>query len=170
VRYFGLEFAQVYRRFDAMVTVVEREERVIARDDPDISTAIREILEREGIAVRTGANCIGFARHDRGVSVSATERRASSATASWAMRSVSIRRLDRDDPDQGRRCRTADLGVDRADNPRRSGRGKKGETKGFMKIIADAETRHILGAAILRTGGDGPTFRVDQQGQACAIV
>ncbi len=31
---------------------------------------------------------------------------------------------------------------------------EKGETFGFMKIFVDAETRHILGAAILGTGGD----------------
>lgn len=31
---------------------------------------------------------------------------------------------------------------------------EKGETKGFMKIVADAETQRILGAAILGTSGD----------------
>ena len=31
---------------------------------------------------------------------------------------------------------------------------EKGETQGFMKISVDAETKHILGAAILGTGGD----------------
>ena len=31
---------------------------------------------------------------------------------------------------------------------------EKGETLGFMKIVADAETRKILGAEILGTGGD----------------
>jgi pyruvate/2-oxoglutarate dehydrogenase complex dihydrolipoamide dehydrogenase (E3) component len=31
---------------------------------------------------------------------------------------------------------------------------EKGETQGFMKIIADADTKQILGAAILGTGGD----------------
>ena len=31
---------------------------------------------------------------------------------------------------------------------------EKGETQGFMKIIVDAETHQILGAAILGTGGD----------------
>ncbi|MBV8166835.1 MAG: FAD-dependent oxidoreductase, partial [Alphaproteobacteria bacterium] len=31
---------------------------------------------------------------------------------------------------------------------------EKDETKGLMKIVADAETRKILGAAILGTGGD----------------
>ena len=31
---------------------------------------------------------------------------------------------------------------------------EKGETQGFMKVVADAETQQILGAAILGTGGD----------------
>jgi pyruvate/2-oxoglutarate dehydrogenase complex dihydrolipoamide dehydrogenase (E3) component len=31
---------------------------------------------------------------------------------------------------------------------------EKGETLGFMKVVVDAETRRILGAAILGTGGD----------------
>ena len=31
---------------------------------------------------------------------------------------------------------------------------EKGETKGFMQVVADAETHKILGAAILGTGGD----------------
>jgi pyruvate/2-oxoglutarate dehydrogenase complex dihydrolipoamide dehydrogenase (E3) component len=31
---------------------------------------------------------------------------------------------------------------------------EKGETAGFMKILVDAETKQILGASILGTGGD----------------
>jgi pyruvate/2-oxoglutarate dehydrogenase complex dihydrolipoamide dehydrogenase (E3) component len=31
---------------------------------------------------------------------------------------------------------------------------EKGETQGFMKVVVDRETRRILGAAILGTGGD----------------
>ena len=31
---------------------------------------------------------------------------------------------------------------------------EKGETAGFMKIVVDADSRRILGAAILGTGGD----------------
>jgi pyruvate/2-oxoglutarate dehydrogenase complex dihydrolipoamide dehydrogenase (E3) component len=31
---------------------------------------------------------------------------------------------------------------------------EKGETRGFMKVVADAETKRILGAAILGVGGD----------------
>ncbi len=35
---------------------------------------------------------------------------------------------------------------------------EKGETKGFMKVVADAGTKRILGAAILGTGGDEATL------------
>ena len=31
---------------------------------------------------------------------------------------------------------------------------EKGESQGFMKVVVDAETKQILGAAILGTGGD----------------
>ena len=31
---------------------------------------------------------------------------------------------------------------------------EKGETAGFMKVLVDAETKRILGASILGTGGD----------------
>ena len=44
----GLEFAQMYRRFGAEVTVVEKGPRLIAREDEDVSDAIREILEARG--------------------------------------------------------------------------------------------------------------------------
>ncbi len=68
--YVGLEFAQIYRRFGAQVTVVEMGPRLIGREDEDISKAVREILEAEGILVRTNAKCIRLAPHPEGVSVS----------------------------------------------------------------------------------------------------
>ena len=67
--YIGLEFAQMYRRFGARVTVVEMGSRLAAREDADVSQAIREILEAEGIAVRTDATCIRLAPHADGVAV-----------------------------------------------------------------------------------------------------
>ena len=68
--YIGLEFAQMYRRFGARVTVVEMGPRLIGREDEDISQAVREILEGEGIAVRADAKCIGLEPHAEGVAVS----------------------------------------------------------------------------------------------------
>ena len=43
--YIGLEFAQMYRRFGSRVTVVEYADRLIAREDPEVSDTVREILE-----------------------------------------------------------------------------------------------------------------------------
>ena len=47
--YIGLEFAQMYRRFGAQVTVLEVAERLIAREDPEVSAEVQAILEREGV-------------------------------------------------------------------------------------------------------------------------
>ncbi|MET0878427.1 MAG: FAD-containing oxidoreductase [Tardiphaga sp.] len=67
--YIGLEFAQMYRRFGAEVTVVEKGERLVSREDVEISEAIRDILVAEGIHIRTSAECISFHPHPQGVGV-----------------------------------------------------------------------------------------------------
>ena len=64
--YIGLEFAQIHRRLGARVTVIEQGPRLISRDDPDVSDAIRETLESEGVEFRLDAECIGFAAADHG--------------------------------------------------------------------------------------------------------
>jgi pyruvate/2-oxoglutarate dehydrogenase complex dihydrolipoamide dehydrogenase (E3) component len=56
--YIGLEFAQAYRRFGAKVTVIERADKLLPREDDDVATEIRAILEREGVEIRTGAECM----------------------------------------------------------------------------------------------------------------
>jgi pyruvate/2-oxoglutarate dehydrogenase complex dihydrolipoamide dehydrogenase (E3) component len=67
--YIGLEFAQMYRRFGAEVTVVEMGPRLVGREDPDVSDAVRDILEKEGIHIRTSAECIRFSKGSPGVRV-----------------------------------------------------------------------------------------------------
>jgi pyruvate/2-oxoglutarate dehydrogenase complex dihydrolipoamide dehydrogenase (E3) component len=47
--YIGLEFAQMFRRFGAQITVLEVGERLIAREDPEVSAEVQAILEREGV-------------------------------------------------------------------------------------------------------------------------
>ncbi len=56
--YIGLEFGQMYRRFGSEVTIVEMKSRLIHREDEDVSTAVSEILEREGINLRLNAKCL----------------------------------------------------------------------------------------------------------------
>ena len=47
----------MYRRFGAEVTVIEKGPRLTSREDEDVSAAIKEILEKEGIAIELDANC-----------------------------------------------------------------------------------------------------------------
>jgi pyruvate/2-oxoglutarate dehydrogenase complex dihydrolipoamide dehydrogenase (E3) component len=58
--YIGLEFAQMYRRFGSKVTVVERAPKLLAREDDDVAAEIRAILEREGVEIRAGAECMAL--------------------------------------------------------------------------------------------------------------
>ncbi|MDS7595200.1 FAD-containing oxidoreductase [Agrobacterium tumefaciens] len=234
--YIGLEFAQMYRRFGAEVTVIEKGPRLVAREDAEISEAIRDILEAEGITIHTNAEGIRFRRHRDGVAVHvradaeeiigsdvliAVGRRpntddlgldktgieldtrgyikvddhlATNVAGVWALgdcngrgafthtayndfeivaanlfdgenRKVSDRRVGYAlyiDPPLGR------IGMSETEAKKtgrkilvgrqsmsRVGRAvEKGETRGLMKFIADAETKEILGAAILGTGGD----------------
>src|SRR6476659_2113303 len=234
--YIALEFAQMYRRFGARVTVVERGSRLTAREDEDVSAAIKDILENEGIDVVLGADAISFAKQDSGFTVTPRDgaqpiagshvlvavgrqpntddlglERAGVETDGrgyvvvddqlrtnvehiWAMGDcngrgafthtsyndfeiVAANLLDNDPRRVSDRVTTYALYIDpplgragmTADEVRKSGRkalvGKrpmtrvgraveKGETQGFMKVVVDAETEEILGAAILGVGGD----------------
>jgi len=67
--YIGLEFGQMFRRFGSRVTVIERGPRLIKREDPDVSEAIREILADEGVELRLGAECLAVRREGAGVAV-----------------------------------------------------------------------------------------------------
>src|SRR5262249_25126904 len=67
--YVGLEFAQMYRRFGAQVTVVEMGAALVAREDAEVSAAVKEILEGEGIDVRVNAKCVAVRRHAEGIAV-----------------------------------------------------------------------------------------------------
>ena len=236
--YVGLEFAQMFRRFGSEVSVIEMGPHLVSHEDEDVSLAIQQILEAEGIRLRLNAKCIGFSKRgeeiaarvdcatdpaeitgthvllavgrrpntdDLGLDKAGVEmdkrgyvvvddQLRSSVPGIWALGDcngkgafthtsyndyeiVAANLLDNDprrvsdriqayalyiDPPLGR------AGMTEAD-VRKSGRRalvgmrpmtkvaraiEKGETQGFMKIVVDAETREILGAAILGVGGD----------------
>ena len=236
--YVGLEFAQIYRRFGAEVTVIEMADRLIQHEDPEVSATIKEILEAEGIQTRLAAECIRFEpagadicvdvdcrAGDRqvvgshvllavgrrpntddlgleaaGVAVDARgyiivdEQLRTSADGVWALgdcngkgafthtayndfeivaanlldggaRKVTDRILAYAlfiDPPLGRVGLT-EGGARAAGRPilvgsrpmTQVGRAvEKGETQGFMKVVVDAESHLILGAAILGVEGD----------------
>ena len=66
--YIGLEFAQMAVRRESNGDR-ERYIRLIAREDADVSEAIRGILEADGVQVRTSAECISFAPANPGIAV-----------------------------------------------------------------------------------------------------
>lgn len=57
--YIGLEFGQMFRRFGSKVTIIEKSNRIISREDDDVSSEIQKILEREGVEFRLQADCLG---------------------------------------------------------------------------------------------------------------
>lgn len=67
--YVGLEFGQMYRRFGSEVTIVEMGPRLIQREDEDVSEAVREILESEGINIRLNAECIAVEKRGDKVAI-----------------------------------------------------------------------------------------------------
>ena len=236
--YIALEFAQMYRRFGSKVTIVERGKHLVSHEDEDVSAAVREILEKEGITVRTDSECIHFKPHADGVLVGtncttgepdvvgshvllAVGRRPNTddlgldaagvvvnekgyitvddqlrtnVPGIWAMGDcngrgafthtsyndfeiVSANLLDNEPRRVSDRIPAHAMYIDpplaqvgmterevRASSKRalvgsrpmsKIGRAvEKGETEGFMKVLVDAETKKILGATILGTGGD----------------
>jgi pyruvate/2-oxoglutarate dehydrogenase complex dihydrolipoamide dehydrogenase (E3) component len=67
--YVGLEFGQAFRRFGSRVTMVEMGPRLIAREDEDVSAAVKEFLEAEGIEVRLDAECLSASKTQEGVEI-----------------------------------------------------------------------------------------------------
>ncbi|HEY1486116.1 MAG TPA: NAD(P)/FAD-dependent oxidoreductase, partial [Micromonosporaceae bacterium] len=59
----GVEFAQILRRFGAVVTLVEMAERLVAAEDEESSAFLRSVLESDGVEVRTGVRATRV-RHD----------------------------------------------------------------------------------------------------------
>jgi pyruvate/2-oxoglutarate dehydrogenase complex dihydrolipoamide dehydrogenase (E3) component len=67
--YIGLEFSQMFRRFGARVTVVNRNPRLIQREDPDVSAEVERILKEDGIEVLNSAQVARVEKSASGVHV-----------------------------------------------------------------------------------------------------
>lgn len=113
--YIGLEFAQMYRRFGASVTVIERSSKLLPREDDDVAAEIRAILGREGIVIRTDAECMALARKGERVAVEMRCRDDEPiAEGSHLLLAV------------GRKPNTDDLGLDQA--------GIERDERGYIKV------------------------------------
>jgi pyruvate/2-oxoglutarate dehydrogenase complex dihydrolipoamide dehydrogenase (E3) component len=113
--YIGLEFAQMYRRFGSRVTVVEMAPRIIGREDEDVSAAVKEILEAEGIAFRLNATCLDARKRGDGITVNVScEEDPTDIEGSHLLLAV------------GRIPNTHDLGLDKA--------GIRTNSRGFIEV------------------------------------
>jgi pyruvate/2-oxoglutarate dehydrogenase complex dihydrolipoamide dehydrogenase (E3) component len=111
--YIGLEFAQIYRRFGSEVTVIEAAPRLVPREDEDISAAIREILEGEGIKFHLESKCTGLSKRGDAI-VARIEGPARSGDVEGTDLLLAI----------GRIPNTDDLGLDKA--------GVRVDTRGYI--------------------------------------
>ena len=119
--YIGLEFAHMYRRFGAKVTVVEMSGKLLPREDDDVAQEIRAILERAGIEIRTGAECIALQRKGERIAVGLSCKEGPpAAEGSHVLLAV------------GRKPNTDDLGVNKA--------GIDVDQRGYIKVDDELHT------------------------------
>ncbi|KTC84478.1 pyridine nucleotide-disulfide oxidoreductase [Legionella brunensis] len=102
--YIGLEFAQVFRRFGAQVTIIEKAPRLIAREDEDVCDTVLEIMQDSGITVHLNTNCLSFSPAAEGITVHlGCEQGKKTITGSHVLIAI------------GRKANTADLGLNNTD-------------------------------------------------------
>jgi pyruvate/2-oxoglutarate dehydrogenase complex dihydrolipoamide dehydrogenase (E3) component len=101
--YIGLEFAQVYRRFGSEVTVIELAPRLIAREDEDVSHAVMDFLQEDGIDVRVDSKVVGVEKRGNRIAVKVESAgKISQVVGTHVLVAI------------GRRPNTDDLGLDKA--------------------------------------------------------
>ena len=113
--YIGLEFGQMYHRFGSEVTVLQGGPRLVEREDEDVSVAVKEIMENEGMRVRVNARCTTAEPRGDQVAVKMNcEGRTEEVVGSHVLLAV------------GRRPNTDDLGVEKA--------GVEVDTRGYITV------------------------------------
>jgi len=133
--YIGCEFAQMFRRFGARVTVVDRAERLLEMEEPESSAALAKAFRAEGIALATKTTADSVARSARGITLSLKGGRK--VSGSHLLVAV------------GRRPNTDDLGADAA--------GIRLDAKGYIEV----DERYRTSAEGVYAVGDctpGPQF------------
>src|SRR5699024_10377272 len=53
--YVGCEFASMFAIFGSRVTLIEGDDQVLSREDPDIATEVADLLQGQGVEVRLGS-------------------------------------------------------------------------------------------------------------------
>ena len=67
--YVGLEFGQMYSRFGSKVTILERSERILKKEDEDIASEVSQIFREENIEIKLNTRPIKFTNIKNGIEV-----------------------------------------------------------------------------------------------------
>lgn len=101
--YIGVEFAQVFRRFGAEVTLIQRDAQLMPREDADVANEIQKALEEEGVNIILNANTQKVSKKGNGVELT-LEVNGESQTVEGTNLLLAI----------GRRPNTGSLNLDKA--------------------------------------------------------
>jgi dihydrolipoamide dehydrogenase len=136
--YIGLEFGQMFRRFGSDVTIVQRADQLLPREDADVVVELQKTLEKEGIRFLLGTSPTRVAKQD-GQIVLRVEAGGSSQELRGSHLLVAT----------GRRPNTDDLGLETA--------GVQLTPQGFIKVNGRLET-NVPGIWALGDVKGGPAF------------
>lgn len=136
--YIGLEFAQMFRRFGSRVTVVHNADRILAREDPEISRELQKSLEAEGVRFYLSANTTKVEKQGDQIRATVTIGQTTEAIAGTHILSAT-----------GRRPNTDDLGVEKA--------GIALDSHGYINVNGRMETG-VPGMWALGDVKGGPAF------------
>lgn len=137
--YIGLEFGQMFLRFGSRVTVVEMMDRIIPREDEDVSETLQAALEAEGMQFHLGAGATSVSQNGGGIRLTLNGGNAKSRELVGSHLLVAV----------GRRPNTDDLGLDAA--------GVAVDAQGYVKVNEKLETS-VPGIWAIGDVKGGPAF------------
>lgn len=137
--YIGLEFGQMFRRFGSKVTILEKSNRIVSREDQDVSDELTKILEAEKIKILANTQALKFKKTGKGnIAVTiATDGKESGIKCTHVLVAV------------GRAPQTAALSLDKT--------GVKTDDRGFITVNDHLET-NVKGIYALGDVKGGPAF------------
>jgi len=101
--YIGLEFGQMFSRFGSRVTVIQTNERIVPREEPEASAELQRALEAEGIRFLLSAKTTSAEKRDGAIALT-VEQPSGSSTVTGSHLLVAT----------GRRPNTEELALDKA--------------------------------------------------------
>jgi pyruvate/2-oxoglutarate dehydrogenase complex dihydrolipoamide dehydrogenase (E3) component len=137
--YLGLEFGQMFRRFGSRVSVVEVGDRIAGREDEEVSRALQDVLEEEGISFYLNHTAAKVARNQAGIDLTIEARGGATQTLTGSHLLIAI----------GRTPNTDDLGLEAA--------GIETDEHGYIKVNGRLET-NVPGVWAIGDVKGGPAF------------